>query len=172
MFRPTRRPRPRPRGFTLPEVLAASAVLALAIAAIAQAISAGQKTTFAALDELRAHALAEALIEEIIAKPYTDAEGATDLGPDDGETNRAAFDNSDDYHGFSESAGAIADAAGVAYPQTYQTFARSVAAQYTTQTVTGFSQTLNGLEVTVTVTGPNGQTWTFTRFIPEDVGGS
>ncbi len=155
------------RAFTLPEVLAAAAILALAVAAIAQAISAGQKTTYLALDELRAHALAEALIEEALSKPYADPEGETIIGPDTGELSRAAFDNCDDYHGYTEAAGAITDAQGVAYPESYQVYGRTVSITSDTQSVAGFSQDMDGMVIAVTITGPRGQTWQFTRFVAE-----
>lgn len=149
------------------EVLIASAILAFAVAAIAQAIVAGQMQVYAALYELRAASLAESMIEEIIAKPYADAEGATDAGPDTGETSRTLFDNADDYHGYTEAIDDdIADASGVAYPAAFQDFARSVTCVYGTAD-SGLGDPVTGLTVTITVTDATSRTWTSSRFIPE-----
>ena len=52
------------------EVLIASAILSFAVAAISQAIVAGQTQTYEALHAQRGMSLADALIEEIQALPY------------------------------------------------------------------------------------------------------
>ena len=124
------RSRRRQRGISLVEVLIASAILSFAVAAICQAIVAGQMQTYEALHQLRAMSLAEALVEEVQALPYADPEGAPAAGPDAGETGRALYDNADDYDGFSEAAGNVADAAGTAYGRTFDTFSRSATATY------------------------------------------
>lgn len=166
------RPRPRPRkaGVTLMEVLIASAILSFAVAAIAQSIVAGQMQTYEALHELRAMALAESLIEEIIAQPYADPEGAEAAGPDAGESDRGDFDNADDYHGYSEDPDNIVDAALVAYPDKFQTFSRAVTCVYGTAD-SGLGDPVDGLTATVTVTDTAGRTWVASRFIPEPAGG-
>ena len=161
---------PRQRGISLIEVLIASAILSFAVAAICQAIVAGQMQTYEALHQLRAVSLAEALIEEIQALPYLDPEGAVATGPDAGETERALFDNADDFDGFSETAGNVADAAGVAYGTTLARFSRNVAASYGTVTIGDLGGPISGLTVLVTVTDDRGMTWTATRFIPEPPG--
>ena len=78
----------------------------------------------------------------------------------------SAFDNADDYHGFSEAAGALADVAGTLYSAPFQDFTRSVTAVYGNVTVTGFASAIPGLTVTVTVQEA-GLTWSVTRFIAE-----
>jgi prepilin-type N-terminal cleavage/methylation domain-containing protein len=163
------RRRTRSRGFTLPEVLAAAAILALSVAAIAQAVAVGQAATYAALREVRVQALAEALFEEVLALPYDDPDGASALGPEADESTRDDFDNADDFDGFAEAAGAIRDAQGQAYPSAFQSFSRSVSMQAVSESVPGFSQTIDGLSVTVTVTNELGATWAFTRFVPRMV---
>ena len=72
----------RSRGFSLAEVLIASAILSFVTLGIVQAVSAGQSRTLDALKRTRAQALAEVLLEEILAKPYADPEGETSFGPD------------------------------------------------------------------------------------------
>lgn len=158
------------RGVTLIETLIASAILAFAVAAISQSISAGQMQTYAALNQMRGMALVEAMMEEIQSLPYADPEGATTAGPDAGETSRALFDNSDDFHGYTEAAGACADADAAVYGGKYAAFSRSVVCTYGTVTVTEFGGAITGLNVIVTVSDGNGSSWTATRFIPEPTG--
>lgn len=155
-------------GFTLLEALMASAVLAFVVAAIAQAVSVGHRETDVVLKRLRGTALAEALMEEIVSKPYADPQGGTTPGPDSGESGRTGRDNIDDYNGFSESVNTLADAQGVSYPSDWQSYTRSATATYTTMSVANLSQTpISGIAVTVTVTlTPGGSSWTLTRFVP------
>lgn len=164
----------RPSGFTLLEVLIASSILAFATLGLVQAVSAGQAQTIDALRRARATALAEAMVEEVLSKPYADPQGEVTLGPDAGESARGDFDNLDDYHGFSEAAGALADSAGTLYPQPFQRFERSVAVQADTVSVPALGGGLDGLRVTVTVTEPAasaggdaGRAWVVLRFVPE-----
>ena len=163
------RPFRRHGAFTLAEVLIASVVLAIAAAALTQAIVAGQVQTSEALRDWRAVSLAEALLEEVLALPYDDPQGASAPGPEAGENSRASFDNCDDFHGFTETAGNLTDATGAAYGQTFQIFSRSVTAAYTTQTPPGLGGPINGLDVTVTVTDDRQTTWSISRFIAEPV---
>jgi len=161
-------PGPDAGGFTLFEVLLASAVLAFVMAAIVQAIVSGQDHTYDALHARRANALVESLVEEVISRPYTDPDGDTALGPDAGEAARDAFDAVDDFHGYTENPGGIADATGAAYPDAYQGFTRTVAIENTTLTASPLGGDLTGLTVTVTVTeGGNGRSWNVSRFVPE-----
>lgn len=155
------------RAFTLVEVLIASAIIAFAVAAISQAVVSAQMQTYEALHDLRGMSLAESLVEEAIALPYADPEGASTPGPESGETTRALFDNVDDFHGFTEATGTLTDVAGVAYPTTFSQFSRTTTVAYGPLTIAGFTQSLNGLTVTVTVTDARGSTWTASRFVPE-----
>lgn len=155
------------QGFTLMEVLIASAILSFITLGIVQAVSAGQARTLDALKRSRAQALAEVLLEEILAKPYADPEGETTFGPDTGESSRADFDNIDDYHGYLESAGALADHAASVYPTDYQSLARSVSVVAVTNTVSDLGGDHGGVQVTVSVNEPNGRVWSVERFVPE-----
>ena len=157
----------RQRGISLIEVLIASAVLSFAVAAICQAVVAGQQQTYEALHDLRGMSLAEALVEEVQALPYADPEGVEAAGPDAGETDRGLFDNSDDFHGFTETVGNVADAGGVAYGAGFAPFNRAATATYGTVAVAELGGAVSGLTVVVTVTDDRGQAWTATRFIPE-----
>jgi len=155
------------KAFTLAEVLLASSILSITIAALSQTISGGQAQTSQALHELRAISLAEALMEEVLSMPYDDPEAELTVGPDAGESTRSDFDNADDFHGYTESAGNTVDEAGVAYPALYDEFSRSVAAAYSVVNVTEFGGNVDGLSVTVTVTDTKGAAWYVTRFLPE-----
>ena len=157
----------RQSGFTLVEVMIASAILAFAIAAISQAIVAGQMQTYEALHDWRGLCLAEAMVEEIISLPYDDPGGGGALGPDTGEPNRSKFDNCDDFHGYSETAGNVEDAAGNGYDVMFDRFSRDVVTAYTQQTVPGMGAPHDGLEITVTVTDDRGMSWSIVRFIAE-----
>jgi Tfp pilus assembly protein PilV len=153
----------RSSAFSLPEVLAAAMVLTLAVAALMQAVVAGQRQSHSALRATRATALNDALMAEIQANPYDD--------PDNNEANedtRARFDDIDDYDGYSETFDqTIADAGGSAYPQAYQSFRRSVTVQKATFTPDDLGTQQPGKRIIITTTHTTGQTWTVTRFVPE-----
>ena len=154
-------------GFTLAEVLIASAILSFATLAIVQAVAAGQATTLDALGRARADALAEVLLEEVLSKPYADPEGETGFGPDAGESDRSDFDNIDDYNNYAEAAGTLADHAGSAYPTAYQGFDRVVTVAAVTNTVAALGGDHTGVQVTVTVSEGTGRSWVVERFVPE-----
>lgn len=154
-------------GFTLAEVLIASAILSFVTLGIVQAVSAGQARTLDALKRARAQGLAEVLLEEILAKPYADPEGAAGFGPDDGEASRTDFDNVDDYHGYLETVDTLADHAGAVYPNDYQSLERSVSVVAVTNSVAALGGDHTGLQVTVSVNEPSGRVWTVVRFVPE-----
>lgn len=154
-------------GFTLAEVLIASAILSFVTLGIVQAVSVGQSRTLDALKRSRAQALAEVMLEEILSKPYADPEGETGIGPDAGEAGRSDFDNVDDYHGLLESVDTLADHAGSLYSIDYQSLERSVSIVTATNSVTDLGGDHTGLQVTVSVNEPGGRVWTVERFVPE-----
>lgn len=155
------------RGFTLVEVLLAAVVLSIAVGAITQSISTGHKQTADALHSLRASSLVEALMEEILALPYADPNGVSIGGAEEGETSRAAFDNMDDFDGYSESVGQVKTMAAAAYPSDYADFGRSVTVTYGSVTISALGGTISGVTVVVTVTNSKGRRWSMTRFVPE-----
>ena len=155
------------RGISLVESMVALAVVGVAVLAVVNTIVAGQKQAHEGVLGMRAARLAEELMEEVLALPYDDPEGDTAFGPDNGEAARADFDNIDDFHGFTESAGALADFSAASYDDAYQGFSRAVTVTASTQNVPGFAETIDGLLVTVTVTDDRGQNWTVVRFVPE-----
>ena len=152
-------------------MLIASSILAFATLGLVQAVSAGQSLTLDALRRARGTALADAMLEEVLSKPYADPQGATGIGPDTGELTRADFDNLDDYHGLAEAAGSVTDAHATAYPTVYDRYTRSVTVATESISLASLGGLQNGMRVTVTVTesigGGTGRSWTVTRFVPE-----
>jgi MSHA pilin protein MshD len=152
-------------GFTLAEVVLASAVLMFVVAAFSHAIVAGQQKAHAAVNESRATSLLDALMAEIMTKPYAPGLLDGDIGPEVGET-RSTFDAIDDYHGHSETPGALMDATGTAYPPSYDRFVRSVSIEEADDFVEVYKRYYSGLRIIITVTdGP--RTWTIERYVPE-----
>jgi len=149
------------------ESLIASSILSFAVLAVLQPIVAGQSQSTHALNEMRALALAEAMIEEVLSRPYFDPDGASVVGPDGGETNRTQFDNIDDYHGFTEAVGQVRDANNQTYPITFNRFGRSVTCAYTTQDLPDLGGVTSGIVITVTVRDNASHTWELARFVPE-----
>lgn len=68
----------RPRGFTLTESLIASVVLATSVIGVAGALSVSYQNSEGLDHSAVATALARQLLEEVTAKPYTDADGSSD----------------------------------------------------------------------------------------------
>ncbi len=154
-------------GLTLMEVMFAVMVLSFSVAALTQAVVSGQSHTYEAMHSSRAVTLAEAMIDEVLSKPYVDPDGDVTAGPDASEVSRDQFDCADDYDGFTEAVGVVQDQSGVAYPDLYQKFGRSVTATYTTETLVDLGGDHDGLTVTATVTDDKGRVWTVSRFIQE-----
>lgn len=155
------------RALTLPEVLIASAMLALVVIGLTQAVASGQAQTYNALHEARALALAQGLMEEVLALPYNDPGGDTSFGPDAGEASRGDFDAIDDFDGYEESAEALADHEGVRYPELFQAFERTVAVESASVSLGALGGDQDGVTITVTVAEPGGRSWTISRFVAE-----
>jgi len=150
----------------------ATVVLAVIVLSVSVAVTSGQKQMYEAMHAQRAIGLAEELLESILALPYDDPDGDSLPGPEAGETTVSDFDNADDFHGYSEPAGELTDAAGEAFPAEYQLFGREVTAQYGTHHIESMGEPFPGLTVTVTLRDRQGRTWALTRFIPEPSGGT
>lgn len=154
-------------GFTLMEVLMASVVLSLAVAAISQAVISGQSHTYDSVDRMHSAALAQALMEEVtaLAYPVADEEGNFPARP----RSRPLYDSVDDFADYEEAAGQLADQAGNDYPQAYQTFSRQVSVTASNLNVAGLGK-VEGLQVQVTVTSAQGRTYQLVRFVPKPSG--
>jgi type II secretory pathway pseudopilin PulG len=115
-----KRPKTNDRGgFTLAESLLAAVVLMIAISAITMPFAAGARSEEIDARLTLASGLAQETMEEVLSKALKDPEGGTVLGPDSGETNRALYDDVDDYKQVIEAERSIADAGGavIASPQ-------------------------------------------------------
>lgn len=145
------------RGLTLMECLMASAVMAVAIAAIAQSMSSGQVQAADALHVQRAQSLATALMEEIIAMPIT-ADGVT-------STRGGTKTQVTSFHGFTELEGELKDASNTLYPTVFQKFIRSSSVNAGNLALPG-ATSVAGYTVTVTVSEMYGRNWTLMRFVP------
>ncbi len=120
------------RGFTLVEALLASTVLAIVAVTAALPFTAGVQHAQEAGSLERAVELGEALMEEVLARPFVAAdEGSTSPGPDGDDTSRDKYDNVDDFHGFSEPAGDLGNYAGEPLDsETVRDFRREVSVEY------------------------------------------
>src|SRR3954465_4340748 len=100
---------PSPRAFTLIEclvsVLIVSVVLIAAVGTFGQIAKARQNQ----VDRTAGIALADQLMAEILQCYFKEPGGGTTLGPDPGEMNRAAFDDVDDYDGYTASPPVLRD---------------------------------------------------------------
>lgn len=162
----------RSAGLTLIDSLIAVAVLAIGTAAVTETIVCGHMQTDDALRTQRAMMLADALMEEIISKPYDDPQGLLTFGPDTGETSRSLYDNIDDYHNFTDGPTGLKDAAASDYPSGFQGFTRSVSVAASSTSISGLPVAVSGLQITVTVTDAAGRAWALTRFVMEPPAGS
>lgn len=105
-------------------------------------------------------------MEEILSKPFDDPQGASVPGPEAGETRRSRFDNVDDYHGYAEAPGHIADANGaVINTPASQGLSRSVVAQYVYVSGQDVGQPPTFIRVQVTVTYKGAALVTLTRLV-------
>jgi prepilin-type N-terminal cleavage/methylation domain-containing protein len=91
------------KGFTLIEALMAAVILAVAVGGIVAPIAASYQQTRNVKQTSIALSMAQQLLDEIVARPFTDpTDSSVVLGPDAGETTRPTFDNIDDYHGYQD----------------------------------------------------------------------
>ncbi len=90
-------------GFTLAEALLASTILAITAAAAALPFAAGTMNANAALELEQAVELGDALMNEILARPFLAPEDpVVSLGPELGENARKDYNAIDDFHGLTE----------------------------------------------------------------------
>ena len=104
---PVRRTSRAAAGLTLLESLLAAVLLAAAVSSIVWPFAVCARNDQVADRSTVAGALVQEMIEEILAQPFDDPQGATELGPESDENGREDFDNVDDYHGYREDAGQI-----------------------------------------------------------------
>jgi len=146
----------------------ASVVLSICVVAFSVAVRSGHMQSYQSVHTRKAMEFGEELMETILSLPYNDPQGASLPGPESGETTVTAFDNIDDYYDYTDS-GTQPDRAGVAYPEAYRPYTRTVNVGYCTQSVSGLGNPIPGLTVTVTVRDAGTRTWQLTRFVPAPV---
>ncbi|MCU0914914.1 MAG: prepilin-type N-terminal cleavage/methylation domain-containing protein [Planctomycetes bacterium] len=93
------------RGFTLIETLLSTVIVAVMFVAALNTLGASRVTQLKAALIGQGRMLAEALMAEILPQHYEEPDGACVFGREAGEleTSRAAYDDVDDYQGWSES---------------------------------------------------------------------
>lgn len=101
----------RARGFTLAESMIASVVLAAAVIGIASTLSASYQQSAVRGNTSTALALAQQLMEEIASKPM-EVSGTNQPGWSSGQTNRANYDTTDDYNGYTDLSSSITTGSG------------------------------------------------------------
>ncbi len=92
-------------GLALAEVVLASAVVGLLLVSALTALEVSLLTAGVTSRQAKASALAQDLMAEILATRFEDPQGNIQFGPEAGEstTNRAAFDDVDDYQNWQSS---------------------------------------------------------------------
>lgn len=161
------------RGLTLLEVTVSTLIVGCLMVASLQSVGNMSRTTVTTNQVHDGQSLAQDLLREILAQSYSDPADATATTwkAESGETNRAAFDDIDDYDDWSESP--VTDAAGNALAG-YSGWSRTVivrklntsdfSARSDTSTDTGLRS------VIVTATSPAGKTTTLSVYRHSDGG--
>lgn len=142
----------RCRATSLIEVMASLLILSAFLVAAVNTVGATVLTQVSASQRARGTVLAQELMEEILSHAYAEPFEEMVFGPEESETggNRVAFDDVDDYHGWSSSP--PQSAAGAARSQ-LQGWSRAVAVAWVSPTdLTVSSGTETGIKrITVTV---------------------
>lgn len=140
------------KGVTLIELIVAMVVISIALAGVLMVIN---YTTLHSADPVLRHqalAIAEAYMEEITLKNFTD--------PDtDGEVSRDLYDDVDDYNGLSDSGARDQNDNGIPGLGGY-----SVAVSVQTQNYGPTGDEVSGLKIDVMVTDPAGESFVLTGF--------
>jgi MSHA pilin protein MshD len=148
--------RERQCGVTLVELVLAVLILSIAVASVLGVLGLTAGRSADPLLARQSLAIAESLLGEILAQPFTAADldgGANAIGPEAGESRGSAttpFDHVDDYHGYAMNGIVAADGTPVAGLAGYSASV-TVAPQALGNIAAG-----EGLLVTVTVTAPGG----------------
>ena len=153
-------------GFTLLEALISAVVLAMAITAITMPFTVGAQNEQADGRRTLAVSLAQEMMEEILAKPFSDPQDDSQGGPEPGESSRSLYDNIDDYDGYIESEGNIKDYNGVVIDEPAAVgLSRNVAATYVYISGQDTSEDPTFIRVTVEVKYRDQTTVTLTRLV-------
>jgi MSHA pilin protein MshD len=158
------RRRAHQRGVTLVELVLAMLIVSIAVASILGVLRMTAGRSADPLLDRQSLAVAESLLQEIIAQPFTASDldgGANSIGPEPGETRGSAvtpFDHVDDYHGYAMNGIIAADGTPIAGLSAY-----SAAVTVQPQAL-GNIGAGEGLLITVTVTAPGGASFSLSGF--------
>jgi len=153
-------PGPRPSGTTLVELIMTIMIVSVALAGVLTVINLNARTSADPMMEHQAIAIAEAYLEEILTKEFTNPEGGDVGGPETGEgETRATYDDVNDYHGLTDNGARDQNNNAIAGLESYVV---SVAVT-TSNPLSGIS-TANQWYVQVTVQPPLGQVFTFSGY--------
>ena len=140
------------KGVTLIELIVAMVVISIALAGVLLVIN---YTTLHSADPVLRHqsiAIAEAYMEEITLKNYSD--------PDtDGEVSRDLYDDVDDFNGLSDSGAHDQNGNAITGLENY-----SVNVRVQSQNYGPSGSEVGGLKIDVTVTDPAGESFVLTGF--------
>lgn len=139
------------RAFTLIEMVIGIVLLSIVLSVLSTLFYPQSKQSLEPIYSVRAAELANALLNEIVGKPYDENSGvagnlnrcdeagspncagdatAPALGPDTGETGVNLFDDIDDYNGYTQNGAQIAS--GTRFDSLYLNFSMSVSVGYDT----------------------------------------
>lgn len=142
-------------GFSLPELVILIAVLSIAVAGVMVAFSQAVRGSADPLVAKQAHAIAEAMLEEIQLASFAPVPNAAPVPP-----SRVEFNDVQDYAGYTSGAGMV-DIEGSPIPGLagYQAQVAVNAASFVTGLAVAFDvASADVWIITVTVTGPGGVT--------------
>ena len=140
------------RGFTLIELVVAMVVISVALVGVMSVINYTSRHSADPLLRQQAIAIAEAYMEEITLKNYSD--------PDtDGEANRALYDDVDDYNGLNDSGAHDQNGSAISGLENY-----SVSVNVAGQNYGPPGSDVAGLRIDVTVIDPAGEVLVLTGF--------
>lgn len=163
----------RPRGFSLVELIVTIVVTAIALTALGVGLLAANQASVDPVVSMRAAALGQAYLEEILSKRFDENNGlggvtrcgetgqpacSASFGADSGET-RQSFDDVDDYHGLDETP--PQNALGETESR-YDGFRVQIAVAYAGGDFSGWGlNAADSKQITVTVTAPIGGQFVF-----------
>jgi MSHA pilin protein MshD len=118
-----------PPGLSLIEVALSVVVLAFVTVGAARTVAVARVSDQLTTNRAQARMLADALMSEILVRPYSDPQGPTALTVDSGENqnNRSTLDDIDDFNGYNE--GPIKNTNGTAVAE-LAAWSRTVAVQW------------------------------------------
>lgn len=140
------------RGVTLIELIVAMVVISIAVVGVFSVIN---YTTLHSADPVLRHqaiAIAEAYMEEISLKNYSDPDS-------DGEGNRSQYDDVDDYDGLTDNGAVDQNGNAIGGLNNYR-----VSVSVTPQNYGPAGALVGGLKIDVTVTDPAGESLTLSGF--------